>query len=169
MTWRVALLRAVNVGGTGRLKMSDLRAVCEAAGFRDVSTVLASGNAVFRSEADEWAIRAALGDGLAQCMGVAPEVILRTGPEIAAALAASPFRDCPPARVAVVFLDAPPLGAGALEAKGRQDERFEVIGREIHVHYLSGMGRSKLVIPAARAGTARNLATVARLAEATGG
>ena len=33
MTPYVALLRAVNVGGTGKLPMADLAALCEAAGF----------------------------------------------------------------------------------------------------------------------------------------
>ena len=37
--------------------------------------------------------------------------------------------------------------------------------REIFVHYGAGMGTSKLRIPAAKAGTARNMNTVAKLAE----
>jgi uncharacterized protein (DUF1697 family) len=32
----IALLRAVNVGGTGKLPMSELRALCERLGFRNV-------------------------------------------------------------------------------------------------------------------------------------
>jgi uncharacterized protein (DUF1697 family) len=36
--------------------------------------------------------------------------------------------------------------------------------REICVHYPDGIGRSKLLIPAARDGTARNMNTVAKLA-----
>ena len=40
----VALLRAVNVGGTGKLPMSDLKAICEELGFGAVSTFIASGN-----------------------------------------------------------------------------------------------------------------------------
>jgi uncharacterized protein (DUF1697 family) len=37
--------------------------------------------------------------------------------------------------------------------------------REIFVHYGKGMGRPKLRIPAARTSTARNMNTVAKLAE----
>ena len=37
--------------------------------------------------------------------------------------------------------------------------------REIYVHYGDGMADSKLKIPAAKTGTARNLNTVAKLAE----
>ncbi len=45
----VALLRAVNVSGTGKLPMAALRAACEAAGLERVSTYIASGNIVFSS------------------------------------------------------------------------------------------------------------------------
>ena len=37
--------------------------------------------------------------------------------------------------------------------------------REIFVHYGSGIGTSKLRIPAAKAGTMRNMNTIAKLAE----
>ena len=43
MTSYVALLRAVNVGGTGKLPMTELRAMCEDCGFKDVRTYIASG------------------------------------------------------------------------------------------------------------------------------
>jgi uncharacterized protein (DUF1697 family) len=47
----IALLRAVNVGKTGKLPMADLKAMCEAAGFARVRTYIASGNVVFSSQA----------------------------------------------------------------------------------------------------------------------
>jgi uncharacterized protein (DUF1697 family) len=40
--------------------------------------------------------------------------------------------------------------------------------REIYVHYGDGMGSSKLRIPAAKTGTARNMNTIAKLAEMAG-
>ena len=55
----VALLRAVNVGGTGKLPMGELKAMCEAAGFAEVRTFIASGNVVFKSAKSEPAIKAA--------------------------------------------------------------------------------------------------------------
>jgi uncharacterized protein (DUF1697 family) len=45
----IALLRAVNVGGTGKLPMSELKAMCEEIGFTSVRTYIASGNVVFVS------------------------------------------------------------------------------------------------------------------------
>lgn len=45
----IALLRAVNVGGTGKLPMAELRAMCESIGLTHVRTYIASGNVVFRA------------------------------------------------------------------------------------------------------------------------
>ena len=49
----VALLRAVNVGGTGKLPMTELRGLCERLGFGRVRTYIASGNVVFEASCDE--------------------------------------------------------------------------------------------------------------------
>ncbi|MGD0959984.1 MAG: hypothetical protein ABSB19_09260, partial [Methylomonas sp.] len=51
--------------------------------------------------------------------------------------------------------------------KGRSDEEISLGRREIYVYYASGIGRSKLKIPAAMSGTARNINTVAKLVEMT--
>ncbi|QWT19828.1 DUF1697 domain-containing protein [Bacillus sp. NP157] len=56
----IALLRAVNVGGTGKLPMAELKAMCEAEGFLAVKTYIASGNVVFTSTLKEKAVKAAL-------------------------------------------------------------------------------------------------------------
>jgi uncharacterized protein (DUF1697 family) len=40
----IALLRAVNVGGTGKLAMADLKSICADAGFERIETYIASGN-----------------------------------------------------------------------------------------------------------------------------
>ena len=56
----VALLRAVNVGGTGKLPMGDLKGLCEKAGFRNVRTYIASGNVVAERDGGEAEAKAAL-------------------------------------------------------------------------------------------------------------
>jgi uncharacterized protein (DUF1697 family) len=53
MTAYVALLRAVNVAGTGALPMAELRAMGEACGFATVRTFIASGNLLFESDRSE--------------------------------------------------------------------------------------------------------------------
>lgn len=56
----IALLRAVNVGGTGKLPMSELKAMCEELGYAAVRTYIASGNVVFTSRKSQSAIKTAL-------------------------------------------------------------------------------------------------------------
>ena len=51
---------------------------------------------------------------------------------------------------------------------GRNGEKLQLGKREIFVSYPDGMGRTKLKIPAAKTGTARNMNTVAALVEMAG-
>jgi uncharacterized protein (DUF1697 family) len=87
----VALLRAVNVGGTGKLPMADLKVMAEAAGFTQVRTYIASGNLVFRSPLTEAEVKARLERQLATYAGKPVPVLVRTAAELAAIVAANPF------------------------------------------------------------------------------
>ena len=165
MTRYVALLRAVNVGGTGKLPMADLRAICGDAGFTRAETYIASGNVVFESGLAPAKVKALLESRLAAYLGKSTAVMLRTAAEMAAVLEANPFTDTEPKRTYAIFLDHPPPRDALKHAVGQKDEAMALGAREIFVHYGSGMGRSKLRIPAAKAGTARNMNTVATLAE----
>lgn len=165
MTPYAALLRAVNVGGTGKLPMTELAAMCEAAGFARVLTYIASGNVVFASALGEAEVKAALGARLAEYAGKPVGVLVRTADELAAVLAGNPFPDSPPNRTVAIFLDAPPPADALDHLRHRADERLALGRRELYVAYGAGMADSRLVIPAARHGTARNMNTVAKLAE----
>jgi uncharacterized protein (DUF1697 family) len=159
----VALLRAVNVGGTGKLPMSELKAMCEELGFGNVRTYIASGNVVFTSRKSEAAVKAALEKRLATYAGKPVGVLLRTADEMAQVLADNPFPKLAPNRTMAVFLDRAPPADTLAGVRGQKDEKIHLGKREIYIHYGEGMGQSKLVIPAAKAGTARNINTVAVL------
>ncbi len=164
MTAYVALLRAVNVGGTGKLPMAQLRALCASAGFTRVRTYIASGNAVFESGAEEGAVKAALESALAAYAGRPVGVMVRTGPEMAAVAAANPFASAPANRTVAIFLDAAPPADLLSGVTGLRSERIAPGLREIYVHYGEGLADTRLKIPAAAAGTARNMNTVTTLA-----
>ncbi len=165
MTAYVALLRAVNVGGTGKLAMADLKLMCEAAGLRQVRTYIASGNVVFRSDLGDKDIKAALEARLRAYAGREVGLALRTVAEMAEVVAGNPFPQVPGNHVLAIFLDAAPSPATLAGVTGRADDEEIRLGpREIYVHYGHGIGRSKLRIPAAATGTARNMNTLATLA-----
>jgi uncharacterized protein (DUF1697 family) len=160
----IVLLRAVNVGGTGKLPMAELKAICKAAGFTQVQTYIASGNVVLHSTLSAAKVKAALEAKLLAYAGKSVGVLVRTGPEMAAVLAKNPFPQCAPNRVVAIFLDTPPDADAIAKATGRKDEEIALGVRELYVHYGQGMADSKLKIPAAQHGTARNMNTVSKLA-----
>jgi len=165
MTTYIALLRAVNVGGTGKLPMAELRAMCESIGFAKVRTYIASGNVVFESKLSESSVKTKLERCLETYAGKPVGVLIRTGEELAAVLAGNPFQSAASNRTVAIFLDAPPPTDTLAGVSGQQTEEIALGKREIYVHYGNGMAKSKLKIQAAKSGTARNMNTVAKLAE----
>src|SRR5262245_34505704 len=91
MTKYIALLRAVNVGGTGKLPMSELKAICRDAGFARVETYIASGNVVFESKAAPSKVKAELEGRLHAYVGKRIGVVVRSASEMLAILKANPF------------------------------------------------------------------------------
>ena len=161
----VALLRAVNVGGTGKLAMPHLTLICADAGFADVRTYIQSGNVVFRTRLSPGRARTTLEQALAKATGTRIDVIVREATELRDVLANVPFPGAPPARVVVYFCshDVPP---GVDGLRGPDGEQVRAFGREIYVFFPIGQGASKLKLPKlGGAATARNINTVTRLVQ----
>jgi uncharacterized protein (DUF1697 family) len=168
MTTYVALLRAVNVGGTGKLPMDELKSMCESLGFSNPRTYIASGNVIFESRLSEHSVSSKLKAQLASYAGKEVGVAVRTGPEMAAVLQKNPFKSEAPNSTVAIFLEEPPAKNALESVTGQQNEKLALGVREIYVHYGAGMGTSKLKIPAAKLGTARNMNTIAKLAKLAG-
>lgn len=158
-----ALLRAVNVGGTGKLPMAELREIAARLGFGDVATYIQSGNLVFTSALSATRAKAALETALAARLGKPCAVMIRTAKELQAIDATCPFPDAEPARVLVLFLDTKPAAAVLASVKPPGHERLVAGKREVYIHFPEGMGASKLKIPFADVGTGRNLNTLRAL------
>jgi len=169
MTTFIALLRAINVGGTGTLPMKELSALCAGLGLENVQTYIQSGNVVFESRRSEEHVRTDLERVLHENMGGKIDVMVRTAAELRSILDANPFPHANPAQVAVAFFtdSVPEDLAATVRTPGREEVRAGT--RELYIHYPDGMGQSKLKLPRGRPCTARNINTVARLvAMATG-
>jgi uncharacterized protein (DUF1697 family) len=157
----IVFLRAVNVGGTGKLPMADLRAMCETAGFTSVKTYIASGNLVLTSEKLTSEVKLKLEDDLATYAGKAVGVVVFTLNEVAAILAGNPFAHRAANRTVAIFLDEAPAADTLAQARGQKNEDIELGERVVYVHYGDGISESKLKLPTASSGTARNMNTVA--------
>lgn len=179
MTVYVSMLRAVNVGGTGRLKMDALRAVYESLGLADVRTLIQSGNVLFRSRlTDRRALVKRITQEIERQLHLKVEVILRTLAEVATIVERGPVLS-PRAdnrKLLVMFLSAVPDAAAqaALLKWHKSKEMKEMIeprGPEIYLYYPDGVGRSKLTSAVIEgkldtSGTARNWNTLVKLVEA---
>jgi uncharacterized protein (DUF1697 family) len=167
MTSYVALLRGVNLVGKSTLKMADLKAIADELGLKSARTFIASGNLLFLSDEPEEKLRRMIEKSLQQHMGKEVRVMLRTADEMAAVARANPFPEAPGNNVQAFFLNEPPPSDLPESVRNQADDERVAPGlREVYVAYgEKGIGRSRLRIPAAEEGTARNMNTVAKLAE----
>lgn len=165
MTAYVALLRAVNVAGTGKLPMAELRAMAEGLGFANVRTYIASGNLLFESDLSEREVKATLEIRLEAYAGKFVPIFVRTATEMAAVRAADPFPEAHGSRHMVYFLDGAPPQDTQQTARDQAGERIALGTREIYVDYGDGIRFTKLKLVATKIGTARNMNTVAKLVD----
>jgi len=178
LTTHIALLRAVNVGGRGKVAMADLRALVADLRFEAPRSMLQSGNLVFRSEPTGATLEALLERETKARLGLATDYIVRTGAEWERIVAANPFapmaRD-DPSHLLVMSLKSPPdaVSLEGLRAWIPGRETIEAAGRELYIAYPDGIGASKLTgaVIERRLGTrgaARNWNTVTKLAALAG-
>ncbi len=178
MTTYIALLRAINVGGTKTIAMADLRAFVEALGFDDARTLLQTGNVVFEGKAQgAAAIERLLESEAAKRLDLQTDFMIRTDKELAAIITRNRFpneakRD--PSHLVVQFMKDAPTAAAVKSLQGaiKGPETVRAIGKQLYVVYPDGIGRSKLTAKlmedklGTRA-TGRNWNTVLKLAALT--
>lgn len=174
----VALLRGINVGGKNMLPMKELVEIFAKAECTDVCTYIQSGNVVFRAPAPLLKeLSALVTERIAARFGYRVPVIVRTAAQIAQVIRDNPFLKAgePEKTLYVYFLADKPsaLAVKNLDPDRSPPDRFCVCNREIYLHLPNGMGRSKLTnayfdTKLSTASTARNWATVLKLAAMTG-
>lgn len=114
----VALLRGINVGGRNIIRMAELRACFEAAGYSGVTTYIQSGNVVFQTARTDSLARRLEGL-LSDAFDYDGRVILRTRYQMQAVVADAPRQfGAHPAefRYDVIFLRTPLAAAAAIES-----------------------------------------------------
>lgn len=170
---QVALIRGVNnIGTARRVAMADLRVLFEGLGFRDVRTLLNSGNIVF-SVPNNWRgdVHARIEKALASRLGLTSPVTVISGREVAAAVRGNPLAKVAndPSHLLVVV---PRCRSDQARLKPLLKERWapEALVLGSRVAYLwcaNGIARSPLWAAVDRAlertGTARNMATMRKL------
>jgi len=179
MTIQIALLRAVNVAGHAAVAMSDLRELLTTLGFKEVRSLLQSGNLVFRSDKQSGAaLERLLETEAGKRLDLHTDFFVRTAKDWDTIVAKNPFRDearrDPGHLVVMALKDAPDAEAvEALRAAIMGRETIHAEGRQAYIVYPDGIGRSRLTNRVIEAklgtrGTGRNWNTVRKLAELAG-
>jgi uncharacterized protein (DUF1697 family) len=174
----VAFLRAVNVGGTGKIAMAELKALAEDVGLADPKTLLQSGNLVFEAgDRTTAALENLLEREVSKRLAVETDIMVRTARQLKAAMERNPFpkeAKNDPARLHIHFLKSP-AGVAAVASLSRAIKGRETVkgaGSEVFIYFPDGAGASKLTNSVIERhlgarGTARNWNTVTKLAEMT--
>ena len=173
----IALLRAVNVGSTGKLPMADFRKLLGDLGYRNVETYIQSGNAVFDATGAPAKVAKAIAAALEKQMGTSCGVLIRTHDELTRVIADNPFAAeaaADGAKVHAVFLSlcpSPSVAAGldriVAQYPTRRD-RYHVSGDTLYLHLPEGAAETKFTAKSVDrilggTGTARNWNTVLKL------
>lgn len=175
----IALLRAVNVGGHGKLSMAAFRTLLQGLGYQNVETYIQSGNAVFDAGGPAAKVARHLSAALMEHTGAPVDVILCTPEELDRIIAGNPFAAeaaADGARVHVGFLDRPaPANAAAglqriVDQYPHRRDRFQVSGNTLYLHLPDGAAETKFTPKALEkilvgVSTARNWNTVLKLRE----
>jgi uncharacterized protein (DUF1697 family) len=150
MTKHIALLRAVNVGGTRMVSSADLKTFFGVLGFVGAATLLNSGNVVFGSAARKGtALEKYLGAEARKRLGLDTDFIVRDARTWRELIDANPFpREAKkdPARLYVIALTGPVErnAVKALELANPGRERIVWGGSHLYAFYPDGAGNSKL-------------------------
>jgi uncharacterized protein (DUF1697 family) len=165
----VALLRGINVGRAKRIAMADLRALVEGLGYRDVRTLLNSGNVVFTVPgASKGDPASRIEKALETELGLSSRVTVLTAAELDAIVLGNPLLDvADDASRLLVAVVRDPKGRSRLAELAKHDWAPEVLAVREGVAYVwfpQGILKSRLGETLLRdATTTRNWATILKL------
>ncbi|MFJ3616551.1 DUF1697 domain-containing protein [Streptomyces iakyrus] len=179
-TTYAALLRGINVGGSRKVPMADLRTLLADLGHENVRTHLQSGQAVFSSgHGGEESLAGEIAQAIEKRFGFGVDVIVRDHAYLRAIAEACPFpaADLEPKQLHVTYFSAPvtPDRFAEIDQDAYLPEEFRLGDRALYLYAPNGLGRSKLAehlskprINQGVIATTRNWNTVVKLVEMTG-
>ena len=172
MTRYVLLLRGINVGGTGKLPMADLRGILAELSASNIATYIQSGNAVLDTDADPELFLAAMWDKIETQNGFRRDALLIPAARFAEIAGGFPFQATPKTGHIFFHASTPIPDSAKIDALKTPSEEISITDAATYLHAPDGLGRSKLASGLEKAlgcpATARNLNTVMTLVEMLG-
>ncbi|MDX2679808.1 DUF1697 domain-containing protein [Streptomyces sp. NY05-11A] len=178
-TTYAALLRGINVGGSKKVPMAELRTLLEGLDLGDVRTYLQSGQAVFSSaHGNEETLAAEIAAAIEKHFGFGVDVVVRDHAFLKAVVDACPFpaAELEAKQLHVTYFSAPvdEERYADIDRDAHLPEEFRLGDRVLYLYAPDGLGRSKLAEQLSRPrltkgliATARNWNTVVKLVEMT--
>lgn len=139
----IAILRGINVSGSKKLPMAELRTLLSNLGFTDVQTYIQSGNVVLKSsEKNQEKIGSQIAEAIKKQYDYDVPVLVKTIDQWKIAIANNPFTEGDISKQAITFLATAPTDT-AIEIDSKGDQ-FKIINSEVYLYCPNGFGRSKL-------------------------
>ena len=163
----IALLRGINIGRSKRIKMADLVKTLDSLGFKNIKTYLQSGNVIFEYDSSDISeIEGSIERKISETFSFSVDVIIRTKDELESTVKDNPFiseHDIELDKLHVTFLSDIPDQKAILnmDINKAENEKFEIIGREVYLYCPNAMFEKKLNTTA----TTRNWKTTNKLLE----
>ncbi|WP_420572265.1 DUF1697 domain-containing protein [Kordia sp.] len=139
----IAILRGINVSGSKKLPMAELRTLLSKLGYTDVQTYIQSGNVIFISEEnDQEKLANQISEAIKAQYDYEVPVLVKTITQWKTAIANNPFTTEDISKQAITFLATIPKET-TIEIDSK-DDRFKIIDSEVYLYCPNGFGRSKL-------------------------
>jgi uncharacterized protein (DUF1697 family) len=144
----ISILRGINVGGTKKIQMSELKALYEELNFKNIVTYIQSGNVIFES-GDDINLSSRIEEKILAKYNFNVPVIIRSVVEMRGIVNNNPFlkedginRD----KLHVTFLKELPGSevSEKIRAGNNDSDRFVINCKEIYLYCPAGYGVSKL-------------------------
>lgn len=170
----IALFRGINVGGNSKLPMTDLVAILEAVGAREIKTYIQSGNAVFRfAEVDTTELAVKIGAEIEKRKGFTSKVLILTPEELDRAMEENPFPvpegDGSTLHLGFLAIEPENVSIEKLASLKTESEHYCLTPKVFYLYAPDGVGKSRLAAGAEKIigvdMTDRNWNTVCKIKE----
>lgn len=145
----ISMLRGINVSGQKTIKMTELKALYELLGLKDVAAYIQSGNVIFQSkDNDPVSIGTAIEKAIEKSFRFSVTVVLRQPAEFRRIINKCPFlkvANVNESHIYITFLKSKPASAlvKALQLPANKgSDTFQISGNDIYLYCVNGYGKT---------------------------
>lgn len=146
---KIAILRGINVGGKRKIRMIDLKSLCENLGWKDVETYIQSGNIIFNSDNQNSDLEETLESAIKEKYGFDVPVIVRNSEELQISIDNNPFfnQDAEINQLHLTLLKKKPTQekSAEIQTQSYEPDKFKIVGKDVFILCVGKYHKSKLI------------------------